>query len=175
MFPMTITKKSGRHRSGTKDYHLVLIVNADGRAIVIHRWGRKQAWGTGWKLETYNSSVDAAVAYRKKHAEKLEREYSNVITDRTVEVKNLDELRKEMTHQYMEKIGKTITHLIPGLDVSTLKDPEPDTEFETVHDDEGNPYQRPKARAPRTLPIEPPKPEPIAERINSNPLWGVWG
>ncbi len=170
MFPMTIMKRSGRAQSssGGKDYHLVLIENADLKAIFIQRWGKARQWGNGWKLEEHPNANAARSAWTAKVKQKFNGEYTEEITSKTKIVNDLAELRKELGLQYVAKIGKALQFLIPGLDVSDLKEPEIDTEW--IEQKDGTVRKRERDRKLVELP-----PEPVEDRAQSNTQWGIWG
>jgi hypothetical protein len=167
MFPMTIVKKSGR--AVTKDYHLILIKTADGRALYINRWGKKAQWGKGWKCEYFPDYIDARRAWDKKHREKLEGEYRTHFIDKEQIAHDEETLRKHLGNQLVAAIGaRDWALLIPGADVSGMKDGQHEAEW----DEKAGRY----TERPRKLVEEAPEPpEPIEDRIASNPNWGIWG
>jgi hypothetical protein len=174
MYPVTILKQSGRagSRSGGKDYHLVMLITADGRALYIQRWGKARQWGHGWKCQYVADATVARAAYQQKFREKLDREYSDHFINKSVTVNDEAELRKELGHQYVAEIGAdNWRKLLPDFEVNGMKDGRPETEF--VEDADGN--MRIKERARKLVATPEPEPEPIADRVKSNPNWGIWG
>lgn len=177
MFPMTIVKKSGRApsagRAGSgKDYHLILITTADGRALYINRWAKKGQWGTGWLCDYYQVAADARDEFRRKHREKIEREYREILVEKEIKVLDEASLRKELGHQYVAAIGKERwAQLLPGADTSGMKDGQVDAEFEL---DAKGKWVR-KERARKLVAEVPEPPQPIEDRIATNPNWGTWG
>lgn len=171
MFPMTVKKQSGRapSSSGGKDYHLILIVTADGRALYINRWGKAHQWGNGWLCEYYPSAFNALAAYEKKHREKLEREYREHFIDSEKVANNEAELRKILGPQYVKAIGApNWAQLVPGADVTGMKDGQHVAEWDEA-------AQRYKGRPRKLVEEVPEPPAPVEERVASNPNWGIWG
>jgi hypothetical protein len=170
MFPMTVLKQSGR--AVTKDYHLILITTADGRALYINRWGKKTQWGSGWKCEHYGDAGAATADYRKKYREKLGGEYTEHFIHSTKQVKDEAELRKALGHQLIQAIGgPKWAQLIPGADISGLKD----GQEEVVWEQQTDGTHRPREKRRKLLEDAPEQPEPIEDRIATNPNWGIWG
>jgi predicted DNA-binding WGR domain protein len=167
MFPMTVVKRSGR--AVTKDYHLILIRTADGRALHINRWGKKAQWGKGWKCEYFPDAIDAKTAFDKKYREKLDREYSDIFVNKDNLVNDEAELRKLLGPQLLASIGAANwVALIPGADVSGMKSGQHEAEW----DERAGRYTE---RSPKLLADVPEPVEPIEERIATNPNWGIWG
>ncbi|MCK1543286.1 hypothetical protein IVB12_15325 [Bradyrhizobium sp. 179] len=171
MFPMTIVKKSGRapSTSGGKDYHLIMIKTADGRALYINRWAKAHQWGNGWICEYYPDYLDAKREWDKKHREKIEREYRDVFIDKDHIVYDEAELRKALGPQLIRAIGgPKWAQLIPTADVSGMKDGQHEAEW----DERAGRYKE----RPRKLLADVPEPvEAIEDRIAANPQWGTWG
>jgi hypothetical protein len=167
MFPMTIVKQSGR--AVTKDYHLILITTADGRALYINRWAKKSQWGNGWFCEHYADAEEARTAYNKKHREKLQGEYSTHFIDSTKDVFDEAQLRKALGPQLINAIGgPKWAELLPGVDTSGMKDGQHEAQW-----DEG--AGRYSERARKLVAEVPEPPEPIEDRVAENSNWGIWG
>jgi hypothetical protein len=174
MFPMTIVKKSGRadSRSGGKDFHLILITTADGRALYINRWGKKGQWGNGWSCSHYDDADEARTAFNKKFRDKLQGEYTSHFVDKTKDVFDEVQLRKELGLQTVAAIGgPKWAQLIPGADTSGMKDGQ--QELEWIEGPDGK--MRPKERPRKLVEDVPEPPEPIEDRVATNPNWGIWG
>jgi hypothetical protein len=170
MFPMTVLKQSGR--ASTKDYHLILITTADGRALYINRWAKKSQWGSGWFCEHYADAEVARADFNKKYREKLKGEYTDHFINSTKDVHSEAELRKALGHQLIQAIGgPKWARLIPGADTSGLKD----GQEEVVWVQQADGTHRPREKQRRLVEDVPEPPEPIEERIATNPNWGIWG
>jgi len=160
IYPLSVQKKSGRagSSSGGKDYHLVLIATSDGKALFVTRFGKKDTWGVGFKVEQFNAIHDADAAFNKKLAAKLDKDYSEIIIDTLKECENEAQFRAALGEQYWNKIGPdNLKWLSEDIDTTGVKDV--------------SNYARP-VTPPHVH--EPIKIETPAERAVDNPNWGLF-
>jgi predicted DNA-binding WGR domain protein len=137
------------HSGGTKQYHLVCIVDADrGEGIAVARWGKTGTWGELMTEEGSAAKVQKFV--RDKQRSKEGRGYSTK-SNRTYTCKSQRDLETALG-DYWDSIGAPLTTLLRGAefeaDISS-------TEDEIV--------------------TEPPAPEPPKESASkNNPKWGLF-
>lgn len=74
-YPIEIQKISLDHKGATKSYHLLLAARADGKCLLVKRWGRKGQFGS-ISEELFNTTGFAERAFEKVLAEKTGRGYS---------------------------------------------------------------------------------------------------
>lgn len=161
IYPITIKRQSGRADSvsGGKDYHLVLITLADGRAMLITRFGKKDTWGTGFNVSTFDRISPALIAYDSKYRAKIGRNYDDILIDTQVSCADSHEFRKALGEQYWAKIGKEkLEWISPNLDTTGVRRSSRDME----RDDSAFP------------PVEPAKVETAEERAKQTPVFGMF-
>lgn len=175
MFPISITKRSGRaeSRSGGKDYHVIYLVTNDGRSMLIRRWGKKGQWGIGWKVEKYRDEKEGRRAFDWVDHNKFRREYDDIFISKSEVAKDPDDLLRILGTQYWVKLGADrLGWLSPDIDTSDLPRGVPDSEF--AQDDRGNWRRVEQPR--RQYDAVPVAAEPTTEElIKQNPNWGTWG
>jgi predicted DNA-binding WGR domain protein len=110
MFPITIDKLSLRHRSGTKEYHLVLVSNAKGHGLLIKRWGKAGAWGQ-LQMALYKSATATQAAFDKMRATKESRGYSIEVGHQHTESTDLAGFQKNLGAQYMPEIATHMAYI----------------------------------------------------------------
>jgi len=161
-FPITIVRKSLRYRMGNKDYHGVLLTNADKKAVLIFRWGKAGQWGQ-MKVEAFDNAEAAEREFESKLRAKEAKGYDNELLNRVDTADNVAELQSVLGASYWSNIGKkNLDHICEGAPTAGVKDepPEP-AEWEKV----GDRYV-PKDRKPK---------EPTVEELAAaDPEWGTW-
>lgn len=169
IYPITVKKKSGRADSvsGGKDYHLVLITLADGRALFVTRFGKKSTWGSGLHVERYDNTAAAESAYRAKHREKLSKAYDEIIIDTKVVCADWSEFRRALGEQYWNKIGASnLEWILPGADTKGVRE-ERQKEFVEDKDGKMRVKEEPKRLIPDVI-------ESAEERVKHTPVWGLF-
>jgi predicted DNA-binding WGR domain protein len=166
-YPIEVLKQSGRaeSRSGGKDYHLVMIRADNGNCIVINRWGKKDAWGVGFKVERYGDGWAAKKAYEAKFAEKLNKEYDDHFVNKNVTCADEAAFKKALGPYFFKMKPEDLTWLVPGIDTTGAKE-QKNVEWEQRADGS---YTAVEARKLVEEAVEP-----VADRIAENPAWGTW-
>jgi predicted DNA-binding WGR domain protein len=171
VYPIRVRKQSGRADSvsGGKDYHLVLIALADGRALFINRFGKRNTWGTGFHVERFETWAAADRAYQAKHREKLAKAYDEVLIDTAKQCATEGEFRKELGETYWNKIGKAnLEWISPAIDTKGVR------EEKTVEFVEENGRMKPVETPKRLIPEAPAPVETMEDRAKSTPVWGMF-
>lgn len=124
-YPMEVAKASLSHKGGTKDYFLTLVVNAQGRAIVIRRWGAKGATGQV-RVKSFPSQSAAEADFQKEldHRQSGSKGYS--ITDsKTLKIESSAQFPLVVGRTIFPKIGPAnVKHLDPAYDTTGMREPE---------------------------------------------------
>jgi predicted DNA-binding WGR domain protein len=172
VYPIALRKKSMLHRQGTKEYHQVLITNGEGRALLIQRWGRKNAEGT-MDFDTFSDSGTAVRAFDQKDREKRARGYDHdPARDTIVECADEAEFRRKLGRMYLFKAGAAnLDFISPGIDTTGVEEADP-YPFETTRD--GRVVR--KGFQPKhtfTDFVEPAQPS-VEEQVAENELWGMF-
>lgn len=161
VYPIKIDTLTMKHRGGTKAYHLCKITRADGKSILIKRWGKVDEWGQTQVLRGYDDTL--ASHWREKDAEKSRRGYQPGSTKQRfceAESQLIVDLGK-----YWDSLAEAHRQFLTDLsDDELAKELEPSSEFEKSPD---GVYRKP---AP-TKPAEP----TAAETYAKNPRFGVFG
>ncbi len=143
-FNLFVTRESMRHTSGTKDYHVALVIDQNTReAIFMTRFGKADQNGQ-FKFEVMPERA-ARDAYRKKLSEKEGRGYSRPITlsgprgtinaGSNIPVSNEEELLRQFTRferaemqPYLERLLSNDLYAIspPEDEPVVAKAPKPD-------------------------------------------------
>lgn len=168
-YPLRVVRQSGRADSvsGGKEYHLVKIESMTGKgAIVINRWGKAGAWGTGFRVDRYDVLSDATDAYERKWREKLGGQYEDHFLDKITICNNDAELRGAIAPYLLKMKPEDIKWLSSTLSTAGAR-PQENAEWET--DQFG---RNKRVEPPRRL-VEEPE-EPIAARVLDNPNWGLF-
>lgn len=171
-YPITISKESIRNpdsASGGKDYHAVLIATADQRGMVIKRWGKSGSWGTGFKVEPFNSVEEAKREYVSILKEKRKRGYRKdlIAPSPTPHVANTEEEFKRILGVMLwPHLGPDALRWIdPAMNVTGAK-LKKTIEWKQLDDGRYVPAEE----APKIIP-EPQ--ENTEERAAADPLWGM--
>lgn len=152
-FPISIRKTKLKFKSGSsdKEYHILEILSAaDGRALLIKRWGKSDTWG---QLGFYAGSKSQVIFERNSvYREKITKGYEE-INDAVVVC--------EAESQFIDKLGAGYFRAIVGTRLG---------EGKIATDASG------RARTAVDAMPEPPKPKPQtdAERYAHNPAWGLF-
>lgn len=169
MFPINMHKRKLVHKGGMKEYHTVILLTDDDRALVIRRWCKVKSWGQ-MEVECFSDREVGSNAFFAKIEEKSKRGY---VVDPGIshEVLDLSDLKRILGAQYWAQLGpENAEWLIPGVDTTGIKAPPMATWEKT---DKTGRYKRVE---PPLLTIEQPPPrEPtIDERVAQNPNWGMF-
>lgn len=172
-YPMEGIKSSFLHQNGTKEYFLTLIVNNEGKGIVIRRWGSKGKTGQ-IKVTCFNTAAAAEKDFEKETDLRQSGSKSYQITDsKVVTVEAQDKLPLIIGRTVYPKMGpKGISHLDPDIDVSDIREPDND------RDEDGNFV----GRATRPVRIDPNEVERLErenrekelEPMKANPKFGLF-
>ncbi|WLR91029.1 WGR domain-containing protein [Shinella zoogloeoides] len=113
------------HKGGTKDYFLTLVVNAQGRAIVIRRWGAKGATGQV-RVKKFASQLEAEVDYQKELDHRQSGSKGYRITDsKTLQIEKREAFPFVVGRTVFPKIGPAnVQHLDPTYDTTGMREPE---------------------------------------------------
>jgi hypothetical protein len=169
IYPIHIKKQSGRANSvsGGKDYHLVLIVTAEGRSLFIKRFGKKGTWGVGFEVTRYDTVAEAEKAYQGKYNKKLGKDYSALFIDTVKTARDWAEFRKIMGEAYWNKIGAgNLEFIMPGADTTGVRE-DHSVEFEQDTNGKMRVKERPKRLIPDVV-------ESVADRAVENPIFGLF-
>ncbi|WP_456868363.1 WGR domain-containing protein [Galbibacter sp. BG1] len=119
------TKCSLTHKGGTKEYFITLMANAQGKAIVIRRWGAKGAIG-----QVKVSKFDTVAAAERDYEKEIDRRQSGSkgyqITDqKIVNVDAPEKLSLIIGRTVFPKIGgSNVKHIDPNYDTGGMREPE---------------------------------------------------
>lgn len=127
-YPIRIEDTHYKHSGGTKFYNISVIHNAEGKSVVVYRFGRVSQFG---QIQVFEFG-DLASA--RKAADKKERSKTGSSgyrqdgpTSETV-VSSSKTLPAQMGVGLFNKIGKSaINHLDPGFDTSKMREIDPPT------------------------------------------------
>lgn len=176
VYPITVLKESARANSssGGKDYHLVLVKAANGKSLVIYRWGKKDQWGSGWDVKRFDTADEAEAAFRSKHREKMGREHRNRLPISGLwECDNQLAFKARLGLQYFGQLGASnLHHIDPDMDVTGSRE----REVAEWDENEGRAIsaEERKRRAEAVKALEP-KQETVEERAaETNSAWGMF-
>lgn len=125
IYPIKSRSISLDHRGGTKSYHLMIIEAANGKCVVINRWGKTGSFGE-MKVETFDSPVAAQKAFDKKEREKGRNGYSQTGSTRDTEAADASELVKAIGMATFNKMGAAaVKHLDPNFDTTGMREADP--------------------------------------------------
>lgn len=174
VFPIAIRKKSMLHRQGTKEYHQVLVVTGDDRAMLIQRWGKKNTWGD-MKTEVFRDVGQASAAFEAKDREKRSGRggYENDASrDTIVECNDEAEFRAKLGRQYFFKAGaNNLDFIVPGIDTEGVEFVTP-SEFEEVAP--GRVVRKGYQPRHTFTDFEKPHVPTVEEQVADNPDWGMF-
>lgn len=160
---MTLAYEQGR---SAKEYHIVQINMANGRSVVITRWGRKGSWGQmlAAPFDKFEGACHFADEKRRDKQNKGYRVTSSGAVDCVDEYK----FRSVLGPQYVTNIGPDILKFILGDEVDTTgvrmrENPE----FEQTADGRWVRKEKPLNT------IKDPEPT-LEEQVSRNPLWGMF-
>lgn len=120
-YPIKVTQQSYDHRGGTKSYHFTLIEAADGKSVVIFRYGKKGQFGQVL-TETYETAKAAWKAYEKKEGEKIKGGYQPVSHQVTKTATDPTQIVGTVGMALFNKIGaKAVNHIDAGFDTSKMR------------------------------------------------------
>lgn len=168
-YPILVLKQSGRaaSSSGGKDYHLVKITTAAGDTLIIHRWGKKDAWGVGLYVERHGDEFTANRAFEKKWQEKLGKEYSEHFLNKTVSCVDEIAFRKALGPYFFKMAPADLTWLVPGIDTDGAK-AQKNIEWSERANGSFEAIETVGSKLIEDVP------EPVADRVAENPSWGTW-
>jgi predicted DNA-binding WGR domain protein len=158
-----VRKVSLRHRGGTKEYHLLCVVNDSiGHGIVVNRWGKTGAWG---QMKTERDDGKKSFnSFLAKLQEKEARGYS-IYKDEANSYDTNEAAKSAIGMAYWPQLGAAnILHVMPGIDTSGVREAEP----VTWKEENGKfvPDDKPKHSMPSPE-------EELAEK-KANPNWGLF-
>lgn len=166
-FPMRIIKESARcpySRGGGKDYHLVLIVATDDKAMLIRRYSKKGQWGS--MFTQVGSISQMQTVFDGIFKEKMRGEYKEMIQSTKKDVNNEREFKEALGAQYWAKIAPNeLKFLSDEIDVTDCKAEKP---VRWVKKEDGK-----FERVEEHLLVEE-APEPVEARVDENPTWGMF-
>lgn len=163
-----VSSRTLQHRSGSKEYHLLAIENkANGKAIIVLRWGKTNAWG---QLQVHQGQrADIELLWEGKTREKEKGGYEQT-KNKSTEVSIPSDVPKLIGPQYYKNIGAdNLKFLDAGFDTSGVKDP---VQTKFVKNDDGS---FSADNTPRKSPPVKPVEETFEERQARDPLWGMFG
>lgn len=171
VYPMEGTKCSLTHKGGTKEYFITLMANAEGKAIVVRRWGAKGAIG-----QVRVSKFDTVAAAESDYTKELDKRQSGAkgyqLTDqRIVNVKSAERLSLVIGRTVFPKIGASnVQHIDPNYDTAGMREPESNRD-----DDDnfvGNVERRVKIDPDAVAAAEQAAKEKELDVLRSNPKFG---
>lgn len=163
IYPMRVTKEDADHRGGTKAYHLLKIETADGRMLMVNRFGKVGAWGQ-MQVEQFETVAEGQAAYRKKRDQKFGGEYTVKKTIYSQDAVDLPDLINKVG-AYWPNLGKNnVEWLVPGADTKDIREPT----SKRIFDEHGREILNPRLVAD---PVEIP---PSVDELKTNPKWGLF-
>lgn len=121
VYPMTIYTESMDHKGGTKSYHFMIIANAQGKSVLVNRWGKTGAFGQ-FQVQTFEKFSEATAAKSKKRADRRNNGYQIGNVDKQDQIFDADGLRKFLGHGYGPQFGPdNLLHLDPEYDVTGVR------------------------------------------------------
>lgn len=120
-YPIKVTQQSYDHKGGTKSYHYTLIEAANGKSVVIFRFGKKGQFGQ-LNVHEFDTPKAAWKVYEKKEEEKQKGGYYPIGTQ-TVKVANSSsEIVPAVGMALFNKMGaRAVNHIDPGFDTSKMR------------------------------------------------------
>jgi predicted DNA-binding WGR domain protein len=120
-YPIKVTQQSYDHKGGTKSYHFTMIEAADGRCVVVFRYGKKGQFGQ-LITATFETAKAAWKHYEAKENEKQKGGYTPIGTQSTKVAGNPTELPTTVGIALFNKIGgKAVNHIDTGYDTSKMR------------------------------------------------------
>lgn len=120
-YPIKVTQQSFDHRGGTKSYHFTLIEAANGKSVVVFRYGKKGQFGQVI-TEIYETAKAAWKAYEKKEGEKIKNGYQPIGSQTTKVANNSSVFASTVGLALFNKMGgKAVNHLDIGFDTSKMR------------------------------------------------------
>jgi predicted DNA-binding WGR domain protein len=117
-----LSRRTMRHRQGSKEYHFLAIENVEKDvALVVLRWGKTGAWG---QMQVHVGNRDKIQdLFLKKTREKEKGGYTQIANNST-EVSRVEEVKKLATLPYWSKLGAdNIKKVMPEADTKGVTDP----------------------------------------------------
>lgn len=174
MLHIRVSKQSRRHVGGTKDYHIVTLLNKDNeRGLLITRWAKKAQWGNGIKVVRTAGQITLRSEHLKIEREKFRPDaYSSELHHVVEDYFTLDDLKKTLG-QYWPKLGNHLEYLIPGIGYGHAE-PEP----EKVWDEKEKRWVKTRSVTAETEFVdreaEEQEKREAKKRMEDNPAWGSW-
>lgn len=170
-----VTRRSLRHRSGSKEYHLLLITNAETKhSLIALRWGKTGAWGQMQVIS--GSSYDMIKVLNSKTHEKEKGGYNQIVNN-VSNAETVDEVKKLATVAYWAKLGgDNIRKVMPEADITGIQEQTPaeftengDGTYSKKHTVKEHPafVETEETRAQREQ-------EKAKEKQKADPLWGMF-
>lgn len=79
-----VRRKSQRHRSGSKDYHIVRVHDSlTGQGFIIRRWAKAGQWGSGVRVLRAETSAHLDDLWNETQKLKFDLEYNRPLYDDT--------------------------------------------------------------------------------------------
>lgn len=128
-YPITVTQQSLDHRAGTKSYHFTLISNADGKSVLVFRYGKKGQFGQ-IIVNTYETVEKAEKAWASKEREKSGSTGGYTpISGRIVKTAVVSsDLVKTVGLSLFNKMGASaVRHIDPTFNTDGMRDVDPPT------------------------------------------------
>lgn len=170
-----VSRRTLLHAQGTKEYHLLSVVNnKTGRALVVFRWGKKGSWG---QMQVQTGTISAIrKLYQEKTHEKEKGRY-NQTNDTAIKAETDADVKRLVTPPYWAKLGSdNIKYVMPDADVTGIEEPqvvefdeELDGKFKVKHRIKEHPdfVEDEAVKAQRQL-------EEAKNRQKADPLWGMF-
>lgn len=134
MSSYNVTRRTLRHRQGSKEYHFLAIDNVNsGESLLVLRWGKTNAWG---QMQVHVGTKAAMLHLLNTKTREKEKGGYNQINNNTSAADDVTAVKKLATVAYWSKLGAdNIKKVMPEADTTGVVDP---TEVEFEEDAKGN-------------------------------------
>lgn len=169
IYPISIQRRTLSFEQGrsSKEYHIIYIETAGGRALVINRWGRKGSWGQ-MQVFAFSKLTEAASYAAEKEREKIGKGYSVSAVPPVQVCADEYDFRMRLGPQYIANLNPDNLRFLLGEDVDTTGVRERENpEFEQTPDGRWVRKEKPLNT------IKDPEPT-VEEQVSRNPLWGLF-
>lgn len=177
-YPMLIEKVWLDHRGGTKSYQIMRVTAADGKSLLIWRWGKTGKEGQV-QVFTLDDEQSACDAFKNKVKDRERSGYSERTNGTapafiSTTAQDGSQLRLAIGVSTFYKLGtEAILHVDPDAKTDGVREPDLEPEWEPDPDNPGK-FRNTNVRPPRVI-AEPKPVEPTQEeRVAADPLWGLY-
>src|SRR5437879_830114 len=122
-YPMDFQKLSWIHKGGTKkEYHIILVVNGDGRATVIRRFGKSKA-ATNVLAEIHSIQAEGERSVEGHIRERAKKGYE-LVGQSSGQIQDAAEMVQVCGRIIFPKLGPAVVKSMdPAFDTSRMREP----------------------------------------------------